>query len=390
MLQKIINGKILSPDYLSRNHCILVEDDVILEVCLSNKIPNNISTLDAGDNWIVPGFIDVHIHGSFGSDTMDTEISALSSMSIFLATKGVTSFLPTTVAASHRDVTAAIKRIQAFSQPPNGAKVLGIHLEGPYLGFDHKGAQPEQHLRAAYPLEYLPWLDSGLVKLFTVAPEIEGVLELIASGVERGVKFAVGHSSANYGVMMQAIEKGLTQATHTFNGMPQLHHRNPGVVGAVLTDPRVYAQVIADGVHLHPAIIELVFNTKGVHRTILVTDAIRAAGAEDGILKLGDQIINVKDGIARTDSNALAGSTLTMNQALRNAINFTNRPLEEIIRSATTVPAMSLGLENKIGAIKPGMKADLVFLDQHHQPRLCMVSGRTAFVEREFLQENNL
>ncbi len=379
MIQKFINGKILSPEPLPDNFAIIIDGDVIVDVGDNNSFSSDIPTMDAAGDWIVPGLIDIHVHGGYGYDTMDEENNALTEISESFITTGVTNFLPTTVAASNNDVKRAIERINNFPQPKRGAKVLGIHLEGPYLGFKHKGAQPERHLRAADPHEYNPWIDSGLVKLFTVAPEIEGVIELIESGVERGVKFAVGHSSADYDVMMQAIERGLTQATHTFNGMPQLHHRNPGVVGAVLTDHRVYAQVIADGIHLHPAIIELVFRAKGTDRTVLITDAIRAMGAEDGIHKLGDQVVTVQDGIARTDSGSLAGSTLTMSRALRNAIKFTGRPLEEIIRSATIVPAMSLGLENEIGAIKPGMKADLVILDQNYQPKLCVVSGLVVY-----------
>jgi N-acetylglucosamine-6-phosphate deacetylase len=179
--------------------------------------------------------------------------------------------------------------------------------------------------------------------------------------------------------MIHAIDEGLTQATHTFNGMEPLHHRNPGVLGAVLTDKRVFAQVIADGVHLHPAVVNLLFITKKVDKTILITDAIRATGAEDGIHQLGDQEILVKNGIARTDSGSLAGSTLTMDRGLRNACEFTNCSFETILPSATSIPAKSLGMADRIGSIKPGHQADLAIFDKDLNTCLTMVAGKIVF-----------
>ncbi len=385
----IVNGKILSPAPLPWGYAILIEDGRIAAVApgahvvgASRDFPADLPRLDAGGHWVVPGLIDIHVHGGSGSDTMDADPQALPNMARFFAERGVTSFLPTTVATSAEQVTAAIQRVGSYRQTSDGARVLGIHLEGPYLQHQYRGAQPPQHLRLAHPQEYLPWLESGLVKLFTVAPEIEGVLSLIERGSAVGVKFAVGHSAASYETMRDAVAKGLTQSTHTFNGMPPLHHREPGVIGAVLTETCIYAQVIADGVHLHPAVVKLVFEAKGVRRTVLITDAVRAAGAADGTHRLGDQIITVKDGIARTDSGSLAGSTLTMDQALRNAHAFTNRPWDELLPSATCVAAESLGLADQIGSLKPGAYADVVFMDEDFQPRLTMVAGEVVFQKK--------
>lgn len=379
MKKTIINGRILTPSPMPDGYGILIEGERILAVAPSSEFPIDIPQIDAMGQWIVPGLIDIHVHGGVDNDAMDENANALNEMARFFASRGVTSFLPTTVAASTNDVTSAIERIANYSQTGDGARILGIHLEGPFLSYAHKGAQAEQHLRVAQPGEYLPWLESGFVKLFTVAPEIEGVLELIRIGVDAGVKFAVGHSNASYEQMVHAIDEGLTQATHTFNGMEPLHHRDPGVLGAVLTDKRVFAQVIADGVHLHPAVVNLLFITKGVEKTVLITDAIRATGAEDGRHQLGDQFIMVKNGIAHTDSGSLAGSTLTMDRALRNACKFTNCSFEAILPSATSIPAKSLGIGDKIGSIKPGLKADLVIFDEEIKPSLTMVAGKIVY-----------
>lgn len=379
MTTLIVNGKILTPAPLPLGHGILIEEGRIAALAPAGEFPADLPRMDAQGNWVVPGLIDIHVHGGSGSDTMDTRLEALQDMARFFALQGVTSFLPTTVAASANHVATAIERVRSYRQSPDGARCLGIHLEGPYLQHEYRGAQPPQHLRPARPEEYLPWLESGLVKLFTVAPEVNGVLKLIETGSGSGVKFAVGHSGASYDTVLQAVERGLTQATHTFNGMPPLHHREPGLVGAVLTEKRIYAQVIADGVHLHPAVVKLLFDAKSVERTVLITDAVRAAGAEDGAHRLGDQIITVKDGIARTDSGSLAGSTLTMDQALRNAHAFTKRPWAELLPSATCVAAESLGLADQMGSIKPGAYADVVFMDDDFQPRLTMVAGKVVF-----------
>jgi len=193
LLQKIINGKILSPEPLPEHYGLLINNDRILEVGDQEAFPQDIPTIDAAGRWVIPGLIDIHVHGGEGYDTMDAENEALAGMARYVLSTGVTSFLPTTTAASQQDVIEAISRIQAFSQPGDKARVLGIHLEGPYLGHKHKGAQPEQHLRAAEPEEYLPWLDSGVVKLFTVAPEVEGVMGLISTGADRSTGIRTDH-----------------------------------------------------------------------------------------------------------------------------------------------------------------------------------------------------
>jgi N-acetylglucosamine-6-phosphate deacetylase len=379
MMKMIINGKILAPQPLPEGVGILIEGEKIKTIAPVSQFSSSIETIDAQGKWVVPGLIDVHIHGSFGSDTMDHDHQTLDNLSQFLAKQGVTSFLPTTVASSDSEILAVIERAGTYHQHSAGSRLLGIHLEGPYLQDEYRGAQDAQFLRPAQPEEYLPWLKSGVVKLMTVAPEIEGVMDLIETGQKMDVRFAIGHSDATYEMVIKAVERGLTQATHTFNAMPPLHHRNPGVLGAVLMDDRVFTQVIADGVHLHPAIVDLLFKVKGVEKNILITDAIRAAGQDDGIYVLGTQTITVENGVARTESGALAGSTLLLHQAIKNSAAFTHRNWQDLLPSATCVPAKSLGLENQIGSLKPGAYADIVFMDEHHVPCFTMVAGNIVF-----------
>jgi len=383
MKKLIKNGSIYSPARLPENYGILIEDGLFSAVDQVDRFPTDIPIIDAQGKTILPGLIDIHVHGANGYDTMDTHNDALTKMSQYFASKGVTSYLPTTVTASSKDITAAVDQVVNYQQISDGARILGVHLEGPFLEAKHKGAQPEQHLRPADPKEYMPWLDTGFIKLFTVAPDVDGVYDLITKGRKLNVFFAVGHSSASYEQMVEAIDRGLTQVTHTFNGMPSLHHREPGILGAVLTDDRVYTQVIADGIHLHPAIVKLIFKVKGVEKTVLITDAIRATGMQDGKYGLGDQLVEVKNGIARTDSGSLAGSTLTMNRALKNACSFTGYSLEEILPSATSIAAKSINMSDQIGSIKPGFKADLVIMDDDFEPQLTMVSGNIVY------QKNN-
>lgn len=380
---EIKNSTILSDEERLYSHSIIIENDLIKQITPSNFDDSNFDlVINANNCLVIPGLIDIHVHGCMGIDTMDGNFDSLQTMSKYFASKGVTSFLPTTVTASSSDIDSAIKCISNFHHSGNGAKVLGLHLEGPYLDEDYKGAQLSNHLRKAKPDEYLPWLESGVVKLFTVAPEVEGVLDLIEMGRKFNVRFAVGHSQASYDQMIKAIDRGLDQATHLFNGMPSLHHRSPGIVGAVLTDKRVYAQIISDGNHIHPAVINLVLRTKGIEKTIIITDGISATGCKNGKYRLGDQLVDVKNGVARTVSGSLAGSTLTMDIAVHNVMKFSKLPFEKVIQSATIVPARSLGLDGHLGKVKPGYKADLVLLDEKLEPNKTIVDGMVVY-ERE-------
>jgi N-acetylglucosamine-6-phosphate deacetylase len=377
----ITGGTILTPDQALPGHDLVIEGGAITAVLPADKV--NIQAADrlltATGRLVAPGMIDLHIHGSLGSDTMDASSEALDTIAHFLARRGVTSFLATTITTSRESLTAAVLNAAAYGPPADGAQCLGIHLEGPYLSPAYAGVQPAGHLRLPDTAEFTAWLDTGAVRLVTLAPELEGALGLIELARGRGCYVAVGHSQASYEQVMQAADCGLTHSTHTFNAMQGLHHRLPGTAGAVLDDSRIYAEVIADGHHVHPAVFRLLLKAKGVERTILVTDAMRAAGLGDGEYDFGGQVIRVQAGLARGDRGQLAGSTLTLDQALRNAAAFSGLALEQALPMATRLPAASIGLAGKKGVLQPGADADVILFDPAGTVQGCVVAGNPIF-----------
>lgn len=380
MYTLITGGTIITPHQTLANYTVFIEKGTIVALRPSDAgVEQGTHVIDATGMWVAPGLIDIHVHGSAGHDTMDATPEAIHGMARFFAQHGVTAYLPTTITATLERTQAAIACVKGCPQPQDGAQHLGIHLEGPYLNPEHKGAQPPEYLRDPDPNEFEAWLQTGVVRLITIAPECDGALNLIERGVHAGIEFAAGHSGATYEQMIQAADHGLRQATHTFNGMLGLHHREPGTVGAVLADDRIYAQVIADGIHLHPAVVKILVRAKGVERTILITDAIRAAGLADGDYELGGQIIAVREGIARTAAGSLAGSTLTMDTALRNVIRYTGLSLGEALQMATSTPAEAMGWSGRKGVIAPGADADLILLDADLNVRLTMIGGQVVY-----------
>ena len=380
-MQTILRGgTIFTPDQTFVDHSLMIDDEKIIDIVpRSTGFPSASEIIDVNGLFIVPGFIDVHVHGAVGFDTMDSTSEAIHAMGDYFAQHGVTAFLPTTVTASKKDTETAVQAVANTNPSTTGARHIGIHLEGPYLSHEYRGAQPPQHLRPADPDEYKSWFESGQVRLITVAPEVEGVSDLISAGSNAGVEFALGHTSATYEQVLAAAERGLRQATHTFNGMSGLNHRTPGSLGAILSDDRIWAQIIVDGVHVHPAVVKILIKAKGIDRTVVVTDAIRATGMPDGDYALGDQMVHVKDGIARTAAGGLAGSTLTMDQALRNVMEFADLNLAEALPMLTRVPAASIGIQDRKGSLAPGFDADVVLLDESHQVRMTIVGGKVVY-----------
>lgn len=331
-----------------------------------------------GQGVLVPGFVDLHVHGAAGADFMDGSAEGAAKIALEHARTGTTCLAATTLSASRGDVRAAIAAAIEARRPggPVRARIAGIHLEGPYIDPQFAGAQDRDSIRAPAHDELDEWLSAAadLPVIATVAPNVPGVLELIRRYSHR-VLFSIGHTGASFEEAIAGLDAGARHSTHLFNAMTGLHHRNPGVVGAVLSRPDVTAELIADGRHLHPAILRIAAEAlRG--RGALITDAMRACGAPEGTYRLYGYDVEVRDGAARLSSGALAGSVLTMEGAVRNMVELCAIPLESVIPMATEVPARILGIERECGTIAPGRRADLVLLGDRLEVQRVWVGGR--------------
>jgi N-acetylglucosamine-6-phosphate deacetylase len=353
-----------------------VDQEIGLETVRSDP------SLNAECCFILPGFMDIHIHGAAGHDTMDASPEGLRTLARFLVSHGVTSFLPTTLTAPHDAILNAVQSVaQTPADPPtNGARILGIHLEGPYISAQYPGAQAPDAIRPPNPAEFRAYLDAGPVRLVTLAPEVPGAEALIHEARRRGVAVALGHSAATYAQTVAAFDNGVSQTTHTFNAMSGLHHREPGAVGAALRDDRVYAQLIADGIHVHPAAMAILARCKGVAKTILISDAMAATGLGPGAYTLGGLPVTVERDECRLASGALAGSVLTLDVALRRFMAATGLPLSDAWVATSLAPATAMGLEQDFGFIAPGAVADLVLLDEGLNVVATVVDGRVVYL----------
>lgn len=365
---------------------LVVEDGRISEI---SSIAGKTTALharlvDFGDAVIAPGFFDIHIHGGAGLDVMLASPSDLPRLGRFLATHGVTGYFPTTVAAPLDSTCAALERLAdaieaTLADSSVQARALGIHLEGPFLSHKRRGVHPPENLVAPTiaVFDRLWQAARGYVRVLTIAPEIPGAMEVIAEAARRKVCVSIGHSDAEMPVAQDAIKAGARHATHTFNAMRPLDHREPGIIGEVLTNDRITADMIVDGIHVAPAVVKLFLEAKGPERAVLITDAISATGMPDGRYKLGPIEVDVKDGKC-TSGGSLAGSVLTMDRAVRNVTKFSHWTLRDAVRAATLNPARAVGMANHYGVLAAGASADFTVLSSSGEVMKTIVGGRGA------------
>jgi N-acetylglucosamine-6-phosphate deacetylase len=335
----------------------------------AGDLPIGARVLDFPGATLAPAFFDIHIHGAMGHDIMEASPEALAAIGSFLARHGTGSYLATTVTspldATLRSLNGLAKQL-ALPPVAGQTQAIGIHLEGPFLSHAKRGVQPAEYLLAPDIAIFDRLFDAaeGRIRLMTLAPELPGAVELTAHATARGVRVSLGHSNATAAEARAAIAAGAVCATHTFNAMRSLDHREPGILGKVLTDDALYAELICDGMHVAPEMVMLWWKSKGPERAILVTDAISAAGMPDGEYHLGDVAVLVADGRA-TANGVLAGSLLTLDRSLTNFVEFTGASLEQALRLLTTNPAAMTGLGNKAGLLATGQPANLVAVDRN-------------------------
>lgn len=376
----ISGNRIVTPDAVISGH-ILVADGRIVSIA-PGPAPRNLENIHVGDNLILPGFIDLHIHGAGGWDTSTPQ--ATLNLASFLADNGVTAFYPTPATSEFNIFLASLRAIRQAAEAQRsqggetGAEILGIHLEGPFLNKERKGAMPEEYLLSP-SLEALDQFEEqapGLIKRITVAPELPGGLELIGQLRRRGYVVAGGHTIASADMMRQGIDAGITVANHLYNAMTGLHHREPGALGTYLTDDRVACEIIADAIHVHPLAIEIALRCKGEDNLYLISDAISAAGLPPGEYEfLHKKIIIDQQGVSRQEDGTIAGSTCLLPTGFRTIVETLGHSPVLAARLAATNPARVAAVLDRKGSLEAGKDADITVLDENYRVSHCCVRG---------------
>lgn len=369
MQRLALKGNIVLPTTVLAGGVLAVEDEQIAGVYRPDEKIHlkGFRFVDYGDHFIAPGLIDLHVHGAVGKDVMDGDVESLKSIASHQARCGVTGFVPTTLAAALPDILKAVAAVKLAKKKPLPSEMLGIHLEGPFLSLQKKGAQNQKFIKAAnsQDIDSLAGAVAGLRTIITIAPEFGENLSLIPLLKEKGMIVSIGHSEASYELAMKSFEQGISHATHLFNAMTGFLPREPGTIGAVLEAGTLTAEIIADGIHVHPAALRLAVRAKGVEKICLITDSVKASGLGDGDYLVGNLEVVVRDGQARLkESSALAGSVLTLNRAVGNIIGWTGMPVSQAVSMASKTPARVLGIEGEMGSVEAGKLANLAVFDR--------------------------
>jgi N-acetylglucosamine-6-phosphate deacetylase len=384
MVDTVISGpQIYTEDGVLRDANLIIRDGVIADMLPMKGAVDGALTFPSSYH-LIPGFIDLHVHGANNKDVMDASEEALTVLSKTLAVEGVTAYLATTMTAAQADIEKALSAVfhsMHKQESIPGAAILGVHLEGPFISAAKAGAQCVEHVLPPDVKLITEWQKkfAHVIKLVTLAPELSNSLELIRYLCQHKIVASIGHSDATYAEANDAIKAGCHYVTHLFNAMRGMQQREPGIVTAALLSEKVRAELIVDGIHLHPAIVDLAVKLKGIDNLVLVTDAMRAKCLGNGTYDLGGQAVQVEAGVAKLANGTLAGSVLTMPEAIRNMINFTGCDFYSAVRMAAENPAKVLGLFDKKGSIALDKDADLVVLDEDFCVVMTMVGGRVVY-----------
>ena len=384
MVTVLLARQLLTPLERIDDAVLVVEDGIISAAGgrADVTIPTNAEVIDFGDAILTPGLIDIHIHGGAGHDVMEGSDANLAAVERLLAKHGVTSYCPTTMTAPMAETLASLEKLgEAVNRAKTDAQAdraqpLGIHLEGPFLSHARCGVHAPVHLQPASARVFAPMWDAagGNIRMLTIAPELTGALELISDATRRGVRVSIGHTNASMAEATAGMKAGARHATHTFNAMRRMEHRDPGVLGAILTNDTLTADIIVDGLHVEPEIVDLFVRAKGLDRAVLITDATSATGMPDGIYRLGSFEVQVRDGRCEAHGK-LAGSVLTMDRAISNVMKFARLTFQDSIRLATLNPACALGIEDRKGMLKPGADADVAVFSRASEVQRTIVRG---------------
>ena len=384
----LTNARLVLPGRIVEQGSIVIEKDRILSIS-NDESPLAASGHDLGGLTLFPGFIDAHIHGAVGVDTMEASQHDLAAVSQFLSTQGVTGWLPTLVPATDENYARAVQAIgegmksqRRLFEQPGGARILGVHYEGPFVNTTQCGALHAEHFKAfsrPSDIDSLPLPEPpSALRMTTLAPEIDGGIDLVRELAKRGWVIAIGHTRAGVDVLDLAHEAGARHMTHFMNAMPSLHHRAPGPVGWALSRNDVRCDIIADGIHLDPFVVRLLLKAKGADRLSLISDSIAAAGKGDGQYKIWGETITVKDRRTSNLRGSIAGSVITMLDAVKMML-LLDTPEIDIARMSATSPARLLRIDHACGSLEVGKRADMVALDEHCNVRLTMVGGQIVF-----------
>ncbi|MDQ2085142.1 N-acetylglucosamine-6-phosphate deacetylase [Herbivorax sp. ANBcel31] len=343
---------------------------------------NECKIIDAYNCWVLPGFIDIHTHGGIGCDVMTGKYEELDKLSYFFASKGVTSFLPVVMTGAIEEMLGALRNIKlAIRKKTSGAKIIGINMEGPFINHEYKGAHPIEHITLP-SIELLErFIDEagGSISMMTMAPELEGVFELVNHFKESGIVFCAGHTAADYNMATNAFERGFSHVTHLFNAMARMHHRSPGLAGAALEKENISVELIGDGIHVNPAFIKMALKCKSSDNIILITDSIIATGLESGSYYFAGKEIYVENGVSKDKNGVIAGGTITMIDAMKNMVQKWDIPIKDCIKMIVENPSKIAGVFNKKGSLSYGKDADIIIVDKNMNVLLTMAEGNIVY-----------